>query len=113
MKIKKGDTVKIKTGKDRGKTAKVLHIVSGVRGDNAYVVAEGVNLRYKHMRQRSEREKGQRVQYPSPMHISNVSLVCSKCGKPTRVKYNVVAKDKQESGREKKQRICSKCKAVI
>jgi large subunit ribosomal protein L24 len=110
MKIKKGDTVKILSGKDRAKSGKVLQVVK--KGDGIMVVVEGLNLRYKHLRARREREKGQRIMFPAPLDISNVMLVCPHCGKSTRVGYQVLEK-KTELKREKKQRVCKKCQAII
>ena len=111
MKIKKGDNVKILIGKDRGKTGKVLQVLHK-SGKDVRVVVEGLNLRYKHLRPRRQGEKGQRIMFPAPMNISNIILICPKCGKPTRVGYKVRDK-KVETSREKKQRVCKKCKAVI
>lgn len=111
MKIKKGDTVKILTGKDRAKNGKVLHLLS--QSGRARVAVEGLNLRYKHMRAKRERESGQRIQYPAPLDISNVALVCPKCGRAGRVAYRVIAQNIDESSREKKQRVCRHCGAVI
>jgi large subunit ribosomal protein L24 len=102
MKIKKGDTVKIICGKDLGKTVKILRVLP----KKNKVVIEGLNLRIKHVRPRREREKGQRISFPAPMDVSNVMLVCPKCGKATRVGYKIL-EDK------KKVRICKKCGEVI
>ena len=108
MKIKKSDSVKIMSGKDRGKTGKVLQVLVA----REKVVVEGLNLRYKHMRPRKQGEKGQRIMYPAPVHVSNVMLVCPKCSKPTRVGFKVLD-DRTELSREKKQRVCKKCKTTI
>ncbi len=99
MKIKKGDKVKIICGKDKGKTGKVLKVSPSTQK----VSVEGLNLRTKHMRPRKEGETGQRIQFPAPMDISNVILICPKCSKETRVSFKIL-KDK------KKVRICKKCK---
>ncbi|MFH1837969.1 MAG: 50S ribosomal protein L24 [Candidatus Kuenenbacteria bacterium] len=102
MKIKKGDKVKILTGKDVGKTGKILRIF--LKKEKA--VVEGLNLRIKHMRPKKEREKGQKIQFPSPINVSNVMLICPKCGKATRVCYKIL-----ES--KKKARMCKKCGETI
>lgn len=102
MKIKKSDKVKIIAGKDNGKEGKVLDVFP----DSRKVVVEGLNLAVKHMRPRREGEKGQRIQFPMPLSASNVLLICSKCGKTTRVGYKIL-----ENG--KKIRMCKKCKEVI
>ena len=97
MKIKKGDTVLIISGKDRGKKG----VVSQVFPKTAKVMVEGVNLKKKHRKPKKSGEKGQVINLPAALPISNTELVCPKCGKPTRVGYKVVDK--------KKYRICKKC----
>ena len=97
MKIRKGDTVLIISGKDRGKTGKVLKALPKERR----LLIEGVNLRKKHIRPKKEGEKGQIIRMPSPIDVSNVKIICSKCGKPTRVGYRIED--------DKKYRICKKC----
>lgn len=101
MKLKKGDQVKIILGKDRGKKGKI----SQVFPKEELVVVEGLNLRVKHARPRREREKGERVQFNAPLHVSNVMLICPKCSKPTRLGYKLLEK--------KKMRFCRKCKEII
>lgn len=101
MKVKKGDTIQMLAGKDRGKEGKIIE----VRTDADRVVVEGLNLVTKHQKARKQGEKGQKIQMPSAIAVSNVALVCPKCGKPTRVGYAV-------SG-EKKLRQCKECKATF
>ena len=118
MKVKKGDNVKILIGKDRGKTGKILQVlnpkssVKTRKGRDVRVVVEGLNLRYKHLRPRRQGEKGQRIMFPAPMNISNIQLICPKCGKPSRIKFNI-REDKSEINREKKGRVCKKCNGVF
>ena len=97
MKIKKGDTVLIICGKDRGRKGKVLKAFLKERK----ILVEGVNLMKKHQRPRREGEKGQIIQLPKPIDVSNAKLICPKCGKATRVGYKIIHKDKL--------RICKKC----
>lgn len=106
MNIKKGDKVKILTGKDKGKTGKVLQVFPGK--ERASV--EGLNLLIKHMRPRKQGEQGQRIEFPAPMNISNMILLCPKCGKPARAGSKTV---KTEKGRTKKYRMCKKCRQTI
>lgn len=106
MNIKKNDQVKILTGKDKGKTGKVLQIFP-VRNRASI---EGLNLNVKHMRPRRDGEKGQRIEFPAPLQLSNVQLVCQKCDKPTRVAITVI---KSADGKEKRVRTCKQCKQVI
>jgi len=97
MKIKKGDQVLIISGKDRGRKGKVLEAFP----EESRILVEGINLRKKHQRPKRSGEKGQIVEMPGPIYISNVKLICPKCGKATRVGYKVLNKNKF--------RICKKC----
>ncbi|HOY11296.1 MAG TPA: 50S ribosomal protein L24 [Candidatus Paceibacterota bacterium] len=115
MKIKVNDNVKIITGKDRGKTGKVLHVIAPKNPRaKSRIVVEGLNLKYKHIRPKNEREKGQRIMFPYPLDISNCILICPKCGQATRVSYQKI-NNQNETAKKKtiKQRICKKCQAVI
>ncbi len=102
MKIKKGDKVKIIAGKDKGKGGKVLQVMP----EKNKVVVEGLNLLIKHVKPRRAGEKGQRIQFPAPLDISNIMLVCPKCNKQTRVGYKILEN-------KKKVRLCKKCKEII
>jgi len=102
MKIKKGDKVKILKGRDRGKTGKVQNVSS----EKNKLTIDGLNLSVKHARPRKQGEKGQRIQYPAPMDVANVMIICPKCSKPSRMGYKIL-EDK------KKVRLCRKCKEVI
>ncbi|MDI6591655.1 MAG: 50S ribosomal protein L24 [Patescibacteria group bacterium] len=102
MKIKKGDTVLIISGKDRGKKGKVLKAFPKERK----VLVEGVNIVKKHLRPRRMGEKGQIIEMPSPIDVSNVKLICPKCGKATRIGYKIKSKIKNQKS---KIRICKKC----
>jgi len=118
MKIKKGDKVQIVAGKDRLKKTKqgqkttkanqgkVLQVFPVLKK----VVVEGLNLHYKHMRPKKQGETGQRVEYPSPINISNIKLVCPKCNKASRVGFKMLETDQKG---KKKIRICKKCKEAI
>jgi len=101
MKIKKGDIIKILSGKDRGKTGKVTRVL--LKEEKAIV--DGLNLVKKHTRPKRQGEKGQRISVPAPVDMSNLMLICPKCSKSTRVEYKVEEKDKF--------RICKKCKSEI
>lgn len=101
FRIKKGDTVQMVTGKDRGKRAKVLQVFPSTNR----VVVENLNTMTKNVRARREREKGQRIIFASPVDYSNVQLVCSKCSKITRPAMKVAG--------DKKIRICAKCHEII
>jgi len=101
MRLKKGDTVKILGGKDRGKTGTILHALP----EAGRVVIDGLNVFKKHSRPRRQGEKGQMVLVPRPMPASKVMLVCPNCKQPTRIGARV------EGAR--KVRFCKKCEAAI
>jgi len=102
MRIKKGDTVQIISGKDKGKEGRALKVFPKTNK----LIVEGLNIYIKHARARREGEKGQRIQIPVPLDISKVMLVCQKCKKPIRIGYKILA-----DGR--KVRWCRKCKEII
>lgn len=82
--VKKGDTVKIIAGKDKGKTGKILRAFPQL----ATVLVEGMNMKTKHIRPKRSNEKGQVVQVSSPIHVSNVAKteVKKKTTKTTKAK---------------------------
>ena len=90
MKIKKGDTVLIISGKDKGKKGKVLEAMPRQNR----IMVEGVNIVKKHRRPKSEGEKGQIVELVKSIDVSNVKLICPKCAKSTRVGYKIISKKK-------------------
>lgn len=97
MKIHKNDVVLIISGKDRGKKGKVLKVFP----KEMRVLVEGANLRKKHQRPRKSGEKGQIIELPTPLPLSNLKLICPRCGRPTRVGYKITER--------KKYRFCKKC----
>ncbi len=86
MYIRKDDNVIVLTGKDRGKKGKVLRAFP----QEGKVIVEGVNLRKKHQRATKAGQKGQLVEKPMPLNVSNVSLVDPKTGKASRAKVAMV-----------------------
>jgi len=92
MKLKKGDIVKVAAGKDKGKTGKIVQVFP----DLNRVSVEGVNISYKHLRKSRQGQTGQRVEYPSPIHASNVMIVCPQTGKPTRIGYQINEETKKK-----------------
>jgi len=98
VKIKKGDTVKILSGKDRGKISKVMHIYK----DTGKVIVEKVNIVKKHKKQTGDKkDEGGIVKVEAPISISKIMVVCPVCDKPTRVKIDRV--------KGKVKRVCKKC----
>lgn len=102
MKIKKGDTVTVISGKDKGKKAKVISVPS----DTGRVLLEGLNMYKKHERPRQQGKKGQVVERATPIHASNLMLYCAKCKKGARIGAEI-----SKSG--KKIRICTRCKTKL
>ena len=70
MKVKTGQTVKVITGKDKGKSGKIIQVFPDIQK----VVVEGANKMYKHIK-KQKGNKGERVEFFGPMHVSNVCLV--------------------------------------
>lgn len=96
LKIKKNDTVAIITGKEQGKTGRVIKIDK----EKGRIFVEGRNMVKKAMKQKKQNQKGGIVPIEGSIDISNVMIVCKKCGK-TRIGFKVE--------NDKKHRICKKC----
>ncbi len=96
VKIRKDDLVEVIAGKDKGKRGNVVRI----NGDDNKVIVSGVNLVKKAMKKRSQQDRGGISEVEAPLHISNVAIVCKKCG-PTRIGYKIDG--------DKKIRVCRKC----
>ncbi len=107
MKIKRGDKVKVISGKDKGKKGKVLQIFP----DQNRASVEGINLAIKHLRPKKQGEKGQKIEFPAPLNISNLMVMCPRCNRPTRVQSKAITELNSKKG--KKTRICNKCKELI
>src|SRR5438128_661504 len=101
LKIKKGDTVKIVAGKDKGKTGKVEKVFPK---ENRILVT-GINQYKRHLKARSQNQPSEIVTITKPIALENSMIVCPKCKLTTRVGYLFVDK--------KKQRICKKCNQKI
>ncbi|OHA19119.1 MAG: 50S ribosomal protein L24 [Candidatus Taylorbacteria bacterium RIFCSPHIGHO2_01_FULL_45_63] len=100
MFIKKGDTVIVRSGKDKGKTGKVVKAFP----KKSSVIVAGVHVRKKHERPKRGGQKGQIVEKALPIHVSSVMLVDSESGKGTRVGFKMVGGKKMrvavKSGKE-------------
>ena len=102
MKVKKGDTVKILSGKDRGKTGNILSVLR----DEGKVIVEKVNIVKKHKKQAgNQKDEGGIIEIESPIPVSKVMIVCPSCSKPARIGYKV--------NKGKKVRICKKCSSTL
>jgi len=101
MRIKKGDTVKVLSGNDKGKTGEVLEVIP----KTSRVIVKGVNIRKKHVKPRKQGEEGGIIPVECSIYSSKVNIVCPKCNKATRVAV-------KKEGKEKT-RVCKKCGAII
>ena len=101
MRIKKGDTVQVLSGNDKGKKGEVLEVMP----KDSKVVVKGVNVRKKHIKPRKQGEEGGIIPSEHSIHSSKVAVVCPKCQKATRIGYTVE--------KDEKVRVCKKCGAKI
>jgi large subunit ribosomal protein L24 len=104
VKIRKGDTVEIISGRleDKGKRGEVIRVIP----EEQRVVVQGINMRKKHQRQMQTQGRTVNpgiIEFEGPISISNVMLVCPTCGEPTRVGLH--------RGEDGLQRVCKKCQA--
>jgi large subunit ribosomal protein L24 len=101
-KIKKGDTVLVISGKDKGKKSKVLKVLP----NENKVVVENVNIVKKHQRPTQQMREGGIIEQPKPIDISKVMLICPNCEKQTRVGFKFL-----DNGT--KVRYCKKCGEIV
>jgi len=102
MSIRKDDTVIVLSGKDKGKTGKVLK----AEPKTGKVIVEKVNVVSRHTKPRQQGEEGGILKKEAPIYASKVMRVCPKCNKPTRPAHKLLADGK-------KVRVCKKCGAEI
>ncbi|MBN1518981.1 MAG: 50S ribosomal protein L24 [Spirochaetales bacterium] len=95
-KLKKDDTVQVISGKERGKQGKVVKIDLA----KGRAIVQGLNMVKKAMRKRSQNDRGGIVEIEAPIRLSNMMIVCKKCG-PTRIGYKIEG--------DAKKRVCRKC----
>lgn len=101
LKIKKGDKVEIITGKDKGRQGKVISILPKAMK----IVVEGVNISVKHIKPKQSNTKGERINVESPIHISNVMLVCSEKNIRTRVGFDFDGDNKIRFSKKSKSKL--------
>ena len=101
MNIRKGDTVLVLAGKDRGKRGVVERVERTKRGLG--VVVPGINMAKRHQRPRSRTQQAGILDLPVPIHLSNVQVVCPRCDNPTRISHQLL-----EDG-TKRVRVCKHC----
>ena len=96
FRIRKNDTVQVLAGKDKGKRGAVVRILP----DKDAVIVSGLNIVKKAMKKRSQQDQGGIAEVEAPLNVSNVAIVCKKCG-PTKIGYKLDG--------DKKVRVCRKC----
>ena len=101
MKLKKGDNVKVIRGKDKGKEGKIEKVFPKL----GKVLIANVNLYKRHLKARSDKQPSEIVTVTKPLTGENVSLICPKCHKTTRIGIKIQ--------KDVKSRICKKCKSEI
>ncbi|MBI5449155.1 50S ribosomal protein L24 [Candidatus Gottesmanbacteria bacterium] len=101
MKIKKGDTIVVTAGKEKGKKGKVERVLAKEES----VVVLGINIYKRHRKKRDEKTPGGIMEYPRPLPTGNVAVLCPSCKQPTRVGYMV--------HKGTKVRICRKCEGKL
>ncbi len=102
MRIKKGDTVYVAKGKEKGKTGKVLRFSK----DTNRVLVQGVNFAKRHTRQTRQDKPGGILQKESMMHVSNLMFQCPRCNKTSRLAAKILTDGS-------KVRICKKCQEMV
>jgi large subunit ribosomal protein L24 len=102
MSIKRGDTVLVLAGRDRGKKGTVERIERTKRG--LAVIIPGINMAKRHQRARSRTQTAGIIDIPVPLHISNVQVVCPSCSRPTRIGHVTL-----EGDHARRVRVCKRC----
>lgn len=102
LRIRKGDAVAVLTGKNKGRSGKVLSVLPS----KEEVLIEGLNMTKKHMKPNKKYKQGGIIEKELPIHIAKIMLLCPKCNKPTKI-GSVVLDD------GKKFRVCKKCKEIV
>ncbi|HWP68770.1 MAG TPA: 50S ribosomal protein L24 [Rectinemataceae bacterium] len=99
-KLRKEDLVQVIAGKDKGKQGKILKI----NREKGRVIIAGINMVKKAMKKKSQTDRGGIAEVEAALHISNVMIVCKKCG-PVRIGYKIDG--------DTKKRVCRKCGEVL
>ncbi|MCX6638977.1 MAG: 50S ribosomal protein L24 [bacterium] len=105
MHVRKEDTVVILSGNDRGKKGRVLKVFPA----KDRIIVEGVRFIKKHTKPSQQNQSGGIVTKEAPINVSNVMVICTKCGQPTRVKRREIT----EENRKRHTRACVKCGEVF
>jgi len=101
LNIKSGDNVIVLSGRDKGKTGKVISVAPKA----GKVVVEDVMVAKRHRKPRKQGDEGGIIKHETPLYACKVMVVCPKCDKPTRVAHKIEG--------DKKSRVCKKCGAEL
>jgi large subunit ribosomal protein L24 len=102
MKVVKNDSVLVVTGNSKGKKGKVLKVFPAEQR----IIVEGVNFIKRHTKKSQKNPQGGIIEREAPIHVSNVKVVCSKCGKPARIGRKVL-------DNKKRVRVCRNCGEML
>lgn len=105
MRLRKGDVVEVITGEERGRRGKILKIEWHEESKSYRAIVEGLNLAKRHQRTRGPDKPGGIVDLPNPIDVSNLVLICPKCGKGTKVR--------REEHEGRRVRVCKECEEII
>ena len=109
LNVKKGDTVVVISGKDKGKKGKIMV----AQPDDERVIVQGAAMVTRHVKPRKQGQPGGRIEKEGPIYASNVMLVCPKCDKPTRIAHKLKEVEISGEKKQKSVRVCKKCGKVI
>jgi large subunit ribosomal protein L24 len=109
LNVKKGDTVVVISGKDKGKKGKIMV----AQPEDERVIVQGAAMVTRHIKPRKQGQPGGRIEKEGPIHASNVMLVCPKCDKPTRIAHKLKEVEISGEKKQKSVRVCKKCGKVI
>ena len=109
LNVKKGDTVVVISGKDKGKKGKIMV----AQPDDERVIVQGAAMVTRHVKPRKQGQPGGRIEKEGPIHASNVMLVCPKCDKPTRIAHKIKEVEIAGEKKQKSVRVCKKCGKVM
>jgi large subunit ribosomal protein L24 len=96
-KLRKDDLVQVIAGKDKGKQGKILKIDR----EKGKVIVAGANMAKKAMKKKNQNDRGGIAEIEAALHVSNVMIVCKKCGRPVKIGYKIEG--------DTKKRVCRKC----
>jgi large subunit ribosomal protein L24 len=100
--IKKNDLVMVVTGREKGKSGRVLKVIP----EKGKLIIEKINFIKRHTRPHGQQRQGGILEKEAPLHASNVMILCEKCNKPVRTGHRIVEGDK-------KARVCKKCGEIF